>query len=36
MLHRLNEVYAPGMEPAGKSLLKGIKAKASRAVTDRW
>jgi metal-responsive CopG/Arc/MetJ family transcriptional regulator len=36
MLLRLNEVYAEGMEPAEKPLLKGIKAKVRRAVKERW
>jgi len=36
MLLRLNEVYSDGMEPAEKSLLKGIKAKVRRAVKQRW
>jgi len=36
MLRRLNEVYANGLEPAEKGLLKGIKAKARRAVKERW
>lgn len=35
MLLRLNEVYADGMEPAEKRLLKGIKAKVRRAVKGR-
>ena len=35
MLLRLNEVYAGGMEPAEKPLLKGIKAKVRR-VKERW
>ena len=35
---RLNEVYAKGVEPAEKRLLKGIKAKVRRTVTvkERW
>jgi metal-responsive CopG/Arc/MetJ family transcriptional regulator len=36
MLHRLNEVYASGMEPAEKRLLKGIKSKVRRAAKERW
>ena len=36
MLLRLNEVYANGMEPAEKRLLKGIKAKVRRTVKERW
>jgi len=36
MLLRLNEVYSDGMEPAEKSLLKGIKAKVRRVVKQRW
>jgi len=36
MLLRLNEVYSDGMEPAEKSLLKGIKAKVRRTVKERW
>ncbi len=36
MLLRLNEVYADGMEPAERPLLKGIKAKVRRAVRERW
>jgi metal-responsive CopG/Arc/MetJ family transcriptional regulator len=36
MLLRLNEVYANGVEPAEKRLLRGIKAKARRTVKDRW
>jgi metal-responsive CopG/Arc/MetJ family transcriptional regulator len=36
MLLRLNEVYANGVEPAEKRLLKGIKAKVRRTVKDRW
>ncbi len=36
MLLRLNEVYAEGMEPAERPLLKGIKAKVRRAVKERW
>jgi hypothetical protein len=36
MLVRLNEVYAEGMEPDEKRLLKGIKAKVRRAVKERW
>jgi hypothetical protein len=36
MLHRLNEVYAPGAEPEDKPLLEGIKTKTRRALKDRW
>jgi hypothetical protein len=36
MLIRLNEVYAEGMEPVERPLLKGIKAKVRRAVRERW
>ena len=36
MLLRLNEVYAEGLEPAEKTLLKAIKAKVPRAVKERW
>jgi antitoxin MazE6 len=36
MLLRLNEVYANGLEPAEKRLLKGIKAKVRRTLKDRW
>jgi metal-responsive CopG/Arc/MetJ family transcriptional regulator len=36
MLLRLNEVYAGGIEPAEKRLLKGIKAKTRRTVKERW
>ena len=36
MLLWLNEVYANGMEPAEKRLLRGIKAKTRRTVKDRW
>jgi metal-responsive CopG/Arc/MetJ family transcriptional regulator len=36
MLRRLNEVYANGLEPAEKSLLKGIRAKVRRTVKERW
>ena len=36
MLLRLNEVYASGMEPAEKRLLKGIKARVRRTVKERW
>jgi antitoxin MazE6 len=35
MLLRLNEVYADGMKPAEKRLLKGIRAKVRRAVKER-
>jgi hypothetical protein len=34
MLPGLNEVYAGGMEPAERPLLKGIKAKVGRAVKE--
>jgi predicted transcriptional regulator len=36
MLLRLNEVYANGMEPAEKRLLKGIKTRVRRTVKERW
>jgi metal-responsive CopG/Arc/MetJ family transcriptional regulator len=36
MLRRLNEVYASGLEPADKGLLKGIKSKVRRTVNERW
>ena len=36
MLARLNEVYATGMEPADKRLLKGIKARFRSTVKERW
>ena len=36
MLLRLNEVYAGGLEPAEKELLKGIKERVGRTVKDRW
>lgn len=36
MLRQLNEVYAAGMEPAEKPLLKAIKAKVRRTVKERW
>jgi metal-responsive CopG/Arc/MetJ family transcriptional regulator len=37
MLRRLNEVYANGAAAAGeKDLLKRIKAKVRRTVTERW
>jgi hypothetical protein len=36
MLHRLNEVYAKGPEPAERSLLKGIKAKVRRSLKEPW
>jgi hypothetical protein len=36
MLVQLNEVYAKAAEPAEKRLLKGIKAKVRRTVTDSW
>jgi metal-responsive CopG/Arc/MetJ family transcriptional regulator len=36
MLRRLNEVYANGMEPAEKRLLKGIKTRVRRTVKERW
>jgi len=35
MLRLLNQVYADGLEPAEKRLLKGIKAKVRRATKDR-
>jgi hypothetical protein len=36
MLVRLNEVYANGMQPAEKRLLRGIKAKVRPTVKERW
>jgi len=36
MLRRLNEVYANGMEPAEKRLLKGITTRVRRTVKERW
>jgi len=36
MLAKLNQVYASGMEPSEKGLLKGIKAKVRQSVKDRW
>jgi hypothetical protein len=36
MLLRLNEVYANGVEPAGKRLLNRIKAKVRPVVKERW
>ncbi len=36
MLRRLNEVYASGLEPAEKSLLKRIKVKVRPTVKERW
>ena len=36
MLLQLNEVYATGVAPPEKRLLKGIKTKVSRTVKDRW
>ena len=36
LLQRLNEVYADGMEPAEKRVVKGIKARARRTVKERW
>jgi len=36
MLRRLNQVYAGRSEPGEERLLKGIKAKAGRAVKERW
>jgi metal-responsive CopG/Arc/MetJ family transcriptional regulator len=35
MLCRLNEVYAKGLDPAEKTLLKRIKTKVGR-VADPW
>lgn len=34
MLHRLNEIYAGGMDPAEKALLKGMKKKVREAVKE--
>jgi metal-responsive CopG/Arc/MetJ family transcriptional regulator len=36
MLHRLNEVYASGVEPAERRLLKGIKSKVCGTAKERW
>ena len=36
MLVRLNDVYANDTEPAGKSLLEGIKAKSRPTVKHPW
>jgi metal-responsive CopG/Arc/MetJ family transcriptional regulator len=36
MLARLNEVYANEAEPAEKDLLKRMKARVRRTVTERW
>ncbi|MGD0620823.1 MAG: hypothetical protein ABSB67_24625 [Bryobacteraceae bacterium] len=36
MLARLNEVYANEAKPAEKDLLKGMKARVRRTVTERW
>ncbi len=36
MLLRLNEVYADGVEPAERRLLKGIKAKVRRTAKEQW
>jgi len=36
MLLRLNEVYANGVEPEEKRLLKNIKAKVHSTVKNRW
>jgi metal-responsive CopG/Arc/MetJ family transcriptional regulator len=36
MLLRLNEVYANGLEPAEKRLLKGIKSKVHPTAKERW
>jgi hypothetical protein len=36
MLLRLNEVYTPGVTPAQKHLLRGIKAKVGRTVREPW
>lgn len=36
MLLRLNQVYASGLDPSEKRLLKGIKVKVRRTVKERW
>ena len=36
MLRQLNEVYANGMEPAEKRLVRGIKAKVRKATKEPW
>jgi len=35
-LRRLNDVYANGLEPAEKGVLKGIRANVRRAVNEHW
>ena len=36
MLRRLNGVYGDGVKAPEKGLLRGIKAKVSRTVKERW
>ena len=36
MLLRLNRVYANGVEPVEKRLLKGIRAKVRQTLKERW
>lgn len=36
MLRQLNDVYAAGMEPGEKRLLKQMKTKTRRSIKDRW
>ena len=36
MLVRLNEVYADAPDPAGRAVLKGMKAKVRRTLKERW
>jgi metal-responsive CopG/Arc/MetJ family transcriptional regulator len=36
MLQSLNDVYAAGMEPGEKRVLKAIKAKVRGTLRDRW
>jgi metal-responsive CopG/Arc/MetJ family transcriptional regulator len=36
MLRQLNEVYADGMDPGEKRLLKAMKAKFRGTIKDRW
>lgn len=36
MLHRLNEIYANGMDTVEKTVLSRIKIKVRRSVRERW
>ena len=36
MFLQLNKVYANEAEPANDRLVKGIKAKVRRTITERW